>query len=49
MSLVLSGIVENESSSGPLTFCKNCIPGKNLVLKLLCPKMALGQWDFIIL
>ena len=34
--------VLNESSYGSLTFCENCMLGKNLVLKLQ-PKMALGQ------
>ena len=41
-SLVLSGICVKESSYGSLTFCKNRMLGKNLVLKLL-PKMAFGQ------
>ena len=34
--------VKNESSYGPLKFCENCMPEKNLVLKWW-PKMALGQ------
>ena len=34
--------LENQSSYGPLISCKNCMLGKNLVLKLET-KMALGQ------
>ena len=40
--------VQNESSYGSLTFCENCMLGKNLILKLQ-PKMSLGQLDLSIL
>ena len=35
-------LVQNEDSYGSLTFCQNCMAGKNPVLKLQ-PKMRLGQ------
>ena len=41
-SLVLSGICVSQSSYDSLASCKNCMLGKNLVLKLKT-KMALSQ------